>query len=184
MIDGLKAQVLGMRATQLVIGKSRRSWWFELMHGSVVEAMLKGSEGLAVHVIPADKAPPATRKGLELTAARGTRARDYLVAAGLVATTTAISFTVQHFIGTGALDLLYLVPVIFTSSRYGLLPGLSAGVAAALAYNFFFLPPIYTFTIGAPQSVLTVMVLLGVAALTSQMGGRLLSRAAVGVRGA
>jgi two-component system sensor histidine kinase KdpD len=184
VIEGLKAQVLGMRATQLVIGKSRRSWWFELWHASVVEAMLKGSEGLAIHVIPSDKPPSPPRKGLLSTAARGTKITDYLIAAGLVGVTTGVCFIAERFIGTGSLDLLYLVPVILTASRFGLLPGMAAGVSAALAYNFFFLPPIYTFTIGAPQSVLTVLVLLGVAAFTSQLGGRLRSRAAIGVRGA
>lgn len=39
VIDGLVTHVQGMRATQLVIGKSVRSWWFELRHGSVVDAM-------------------------------------------------------------------------------------------------------------------------------------------------
>lgn len=50
--------------------------------------------------------------------------------------------------------------------------------------NFFFLPPIYTFTIADPQSVLTLLVLIGIAAFTSHLAGRLRSRAAIGVRGA
>jgi two-component system sensor histidine kinase KdpD len=184
VIEGLRAQIQGMRATQLVIGKSRRSWWFELRHGSVVEAMLRGGEGLAVHVIPAEIATQRPRNGLVPSIAGDSKPTDYLIATSLVAVTTAAGVLVQSAIGPGAIDLLYLVPVITVASRFGLRPGLFAGTLAALAYNFFFLPPLYTFTIADPQSVLTVLVLLGVAAFTSQLGGRLRSRAAIGVRGA
>lgn len=184
VIEGLKAQVEGMRATQLVIGKSQRSWWFTLRHGSVVDAMLHSGEGLAIHVIPAAQATTRARSGLGLSVSHDSRAVDYLVAIALVAATTAIGIFARPAIGSGALDLLYLVPVIIAASRFGLRPGLLAGVAAALCYNFFFLPPLYTFTITDPQSVVTVLVLLGVAAFTSQLGGRLRSRAAIGVRGA
>ena len=184
VIEGLKAQVQGMRATQLVIGKSRRSWWFEMRHGSVVDAMIHSGDGLAVHVIPSDAPSARPRNGLLPSMAGDSKPTDYLVASALVAATTGLGMIVEKAIGAGAIDLLYLMPVIIVASRFGLRPGLFAGVVAALAYNFFFLPPIYTFTIADPQSVLTVLILLGVAAFTSQLGGRLRSRAAVGVRGA
>lgn len=183
VIEGLRAQVEGMRATQLVIGKSRRSWWFELRHRSVVEAMLDCSEGLAVHVIPAE-ASSAPSPRVPISAGAWGAPRDYAIVAALVAAATALATIAQPFIGTGALDLIYLLPVIVAASRFGLRPGLVAGLASALAYNFFFLPPIHTFTIADPQSVLTMFVLIGVAAFTSQLAGRLRSRAAIGVRSA
>ena len=43
--------------------------------------------------------------------------------------------------------MMYLVPVFAAASLYGLRAGLFTGVLSALAYNFFFLPPLYTFTI-------------------------------------
>ena len=51
-------------------------------------------------------------------------------------------------------------------------------------YNFFFLPPIYTFTIAEPQSVLTMFVLIGIAVLTANLTGRLKIRATIGARSA
>ncbi len=181
VIEGLRAQVEGMRATQLVIGKSRRSWWFELRHGSVVEQMLRSVDGLAIHVIPAIAAPP--RRGL---AALRWKARPaaYAGVVALVAATTLLAHVIQPLIGTGSIDLIYLLPVIIAASRYGLRPGLAAGILAALAFNFFFLPPLYTFTIADPQSVVTVMILIGIAAFTSRLTGSMRSRAAIGVRSA
>ncbi|HSI16905.1 MAG TPA: sensor histidine kinase KdpD [Sphingomonas sp.] len=179
---GLTAQVQAMRATQLVLGRSRRTWWFALRHGSVVETMLAASDGLAVHVIPADASqtpPPAQRR-----VPPSIDPLVYAMVALLVAATTIVGIVAQPWIGTGALDLLYLVPVIIAANRYGLTPGLITGVAAALAYNFFFLPPVHTFTIADPQSVLTVVIFLGIAGFTSRLTGATRSRAAIGVRNA
>ncbi|MES2056077.1 MAG: sensor histidine kinase KdpD [Pseudomonadota bacterium] len=182
VIAGLRAQVAAMRATQLVIGKSRRSWWFELRHGSVVTTMLREAAGLAVHVIPAIG---------EVAASRPQRVRGndegpivYLYVAGLIAIATGVARLALPLIGTGAIDLLYLLPVALSARLYGLRPGLAAGMMAALAFNFFFLPPLYTFTIGEPQSVLTFVILLGIAAFISRLTGDMRSRAAIGVRGA
>jgi len=90
----------------------------------------------------------------------------------------------RPWIGIGPVDLLYLVPVIVAASLYGLRPGLVASVAAALAFNFFFLAPTFSFTIADPQSVLTMLILTGVAVFTSNLAGRLRTRARLGVRSA
>jgi two-component system sensor histidine kinase KdpD len=166
-----------------VLGKSVRSWWFELRHGSVVDAMLRAGGGLAAHVIPA--ADSRTRPGPNVRSAGdwGDQ-RDYLVIAALVAATTLLGKVVEPLIGMGGVDLIYLLPVILASGRFGLRPGLVAGLASGMAYNFFFLPPIYTFTIAAPQSLLTMFVLIGIAFFTASLAGRLKTRATLGARSA
>jgi len=182
VMEGLRTHVAGMRATQLVLGRSVRSWWFELRHGSVVEGMLRGSEGLAVHVIPA--APgPAPRRVLNLATGWGLP-RDYAVIALLLGLTTLAGKLIEPLIGAGGTDLIFLLPVIVASGRFGLRPGIVTGVLAGLAYNFFFLPPLYTFTIADPQSVLTFLVLIAIAAFTANLAGRLQSRATLGARSA
>jgi two-component system sensor histidine kinase KdpD len=182
VIEGLTRQVHATRATQLVIGKSVRSWWFELRHGSVVNAMLRAGDGLAVHVIPASAEAPRAASARAPTD-WGTPAA-YAVLAALVAATTLLGKLAEPLIGMGGIDLLYLLPVILASGRYGLRPGLVAGFGSALAYNFFFLPPLYTFTIADPQSVLTIFVLIGIAAFTANLAGRLKTRATLGARSA
>ncbi|EYD74994.1 Osmosensitive K+ channel histidine kinase KdpD [Rubellimicrobium mesophilum DSM 19309] len=69
-------------------------------------------------------------------------------------------------------DLLYLVPVIYSASRYGLGPGIFAAVLGALAYNFFFTPPHLTLRVSSPLDGATVLVLLGVALFTGRLAAR------------
>ncbi|HEY0269565.1 MAG TPA: sensor histidine kinase KdpD [Sphingomonas sp.] len=185
VMEGLRAQVEGLRATQLVIGKSHRSWWFEMRHGSVVDAMLRISEGLAVHVIPAEAT--AARPGPGAPGAMPAHwggAADYAAIAGLIGGTTLVARLVEPFIGVNAIDLVYLAPVILAAALFGMVPGVITGIVAALAYNFFFLEPRYTFTVGDPQAVIALFVLVGIAAFTARLTGRLKMRATLGVRSA
>jgi two-component system sensor histidine kinase KdpD len=180
--EGLRAQVEAMRATQLVLGKSKRSWWFELRNGSVVRSMLDMPDGLAVHVIPSGQ-PAKPNKGIAppLRQNWGSTA-NYIQIAVLIAATTALGKLALPLVGVGGIDLFFLLPVIVSASRFGLLPGIVSGLLAALAYNFFFLPPLYTFTIADPQSLLTMFVLFGIAVFTSELTNRLRTRAQIGVR--
>jgi two-component system sensor histidine kinase KdpD len=183
VITGLRGQIEAQRATQLIIGRSQRSWWFEMRHGSVVETLIRGSRDLAVHVIPSPGAPTDEAWGRGWTRGWG-RPRGYAAASLLIAAMTLLAKAVQPWIGRGAIDLLYLVPVILTATLYGLRSGLFASIVAALAFNFFFLDPVHSFTIADPQSVLTMLVLIGVAAVTSNLAGRLRTRAQIGLRSA
>lgn len=182
---GLIDHIAATRSTQLVIGKSRRSWWFELRHGSVVDRLLRGGpEGLALHVIPATQSAERGRRSFTpLTTGWGGPV-GYGAALLLVAITTLVDYMVQPLVGAGGLDLIYLLPVILTAARFGLRPGLFASLVAGLAYNFFFLPPLYSLTVADPQSVLTMFVLIGIAGFVSHLAGRLNARATLSARSA
>ncbi|WP_294335090.1 sensor histidine kinase KdpD [uncultured Sphingomonas sp.] len=182
VIDGLRTHLTGMRATQLVIGRSRRSWWFELRHGSVVESLLRATDGVAVHVLPAAEERARERQRGHLPALG--RWQEHLVGALAVALTVALGKVTLPLIGAGGTDLLFLLPVILIAFRYGFGPGVSTAAMAGLAYNFFFLPPLYTFTIGDPQSVLTFFVLEAIALFTANLTARLRTRATLGTRSA
>lgn len=174
VIDGLKAFAAEARATQLVVGKSSRTRWFELRHGSVVDRLVRETPGVAVHVLPPEE--PAARPGIKPARAPAGRTWGrpigYVLSTALVALITLIGTGIYAFGNLTNLALLYLVPVMAAATVYGLRTGLFAGVLSSLAYNFFFLPPLHTFTISDPENLLTVLVLIGVAVVTSQLAAR------------
>ena len=71
-------------------------------------------------------------------------------------------------LGIENVDLVFLTAVVGVAVRYGLWPSLVASVAASLCYNFFFLPPIYTFTITDPTNVAAFVFFTIVAVIVSQ----------------
>ena len=173
VVDGLKIFLAEVRATQLVVGKSARSRWFELRHGSVVDRLVRETPGVAVHVLPheASEAPPSKARGKPARRSSEGLA-GYLVSSGLVAAFTALAIAVHAFGGLTNVALVYLIPVLAAASRFGWRTGVFTGVVSSLAYNFFFLPPIYTFTVQDPENLLTIFVFIAVAIVTSRLAAR------------
>ena len=66
-------------------------------------------------------------------------------------------------LGEGVITLAFLVPVIWSGHRWGHLPGMSAALAAALTFDFLFIPPFYTFTIDSLEGWLVLVIFLAVA---------------------
>jgi two-component system sensor histidine kinase KdpD len=76
-----------------------------------------------------------------------------------VAVITALLLIVgQATLGEGVIALLLLVPVAWGTTRGGPVPGMVAAIAAALAFDFFFIPPYYTFNIGSLQGWLVFVI--------------------------
>jgi two-component system sensor histidine kinase KdpD len=109
-----------------------------------------------------------------LAPAAGSRAglSDYLWTAMMVAAVTVIGLAILRVLAATNIALLFLLPVMAAASFFGLRPGLFASLLSSLALNFFFLRPVDTLAISEPQSVLTIVVLLGVAGATSQLAAR------------
>lgn len=186
VIEGLKAYAREARATQLVAGKSARSRWFELRHGSVVDRLVRETPGIAVHVLPFEEEPAKTAREARRTARPGAWGRPlgYIVSAALVASVTMVGLSIYIFGDVTNVALLYLIPVMAAATLYGLRTGLFTGLVSSLTYNFFFLPPRYTFTISDPANIVTVLVLIGVAIVTSQLAARVRAQADLAQRSA
>jgi len=98
-----------------------------------------------------------------------------LIGVALVAWVTSAFLSV---LGLASAALLFLLPVLLASARGGLGPGLVAALAAAGAYNFFLLPPRFSFAIHGAENLISVAVLVLVALVTSRLGTRLRAREA------
>ena len=181
VVEGLHAFSVEARATQIIIGKSSRSWWFEKRHGSVVDRLVRTIGDVAVHVLPAGGSS-VRRAGRPArhpprTSSRWGKPADYVWSLLAVAAVTVSGRLLLEAIELGNIALLYLVPVMFAAATFGLRAGLFAGLAASLGYNFFFLPPTGTLTVNNPENVISILVLLGVAVVTSQFGARVRAQA-------
>ncbi|MCS3762703.1 sensor histidine kinase [Bradyrhizobium centrosematis] len=173
--DDVVSFAQGNNVTQIVIGKSTRSRWFELTRGSVVHDLVRRAGNISVHVIPGDELPAedASKTAVQ-TAARSEPfdARPYLYALGIVLIGLGAAKLIQPYFGIENVDLVLLTSVVAVAVRYGLWPSLLATVAASLCYNFFFIPPIYTFTITDPTNVAAFFLFMVVAMLVSNVAAR------------
>lgn len=100
-------------------------------------------------------------------------ARPYAETLAMVAASTLVGMLVAPRWGNSPVDLLYLPAVLAAAGFYGLGPGITAAVASALAFNFYFTHPFHTLRISSPQDVATVALLFLVALVTSQLAARM-----------
>jgi two-component system, OmpR family, sensor histidine kinase KdpD len=94
-------------------------------------------------------------------------------ALGLVAATTGALMALHNALPIDHVTLVFLVPVMFCAAQWGLLPALTATVAAVGAADFFFYPPIYSFTIDDPRNIIDLILFSCVAVVTSELAVRL-----------
>ena len=81
----------------------------------------------------------------------------------VTATTVLLVLFGRDTLGEAVIALLYLVPVAWSANRWGQLPGISAALTAALAFDFLFIPPFYTFAVARLEGWLVLAIFLGVA---------------------
>jgi two-component system sensor histidine kinase KdpD len=95
----------------------------------------------------------------------------YLTAAVCVAGITFVGYSWLHLNHT-TLALAYLLGVLAISASWGLQQSVFMSVIATLAFNYFFLPPIGTFTIADPQNWIALFAFLVTAVTASQLSER------------
>ena len=166
--------------TQVIVGKTSRSRWFEILHGSVAHDLVRRSGNISVHVISGDDivGEPIPKKTVRTAdEAEPFDPRPYAIALGAVAIALGIGEAIQPWFKIENVDLIFLTAVVGVAVRYGLWPSIFASVAASLCYNFFFLPPIYTFTITDPTNVAAFFFFIVIAVVVSNVAARVRTQA-------
>jgi len=159
--------------THIVIGKSTRSRWFEMLHGSVVHELVRSAGNISVHVIAGDDAEALPAKTVKTAPEPDAPdIRPYALTTAIVAVALGIGLVLQQSVSVTNVALVFLTAVLIAAVRFGLWPSLYACLISVLAYNFFFLPPLYTFTIADPENVVALFFFLVVAIIASNLASR------------
>jgi two-component system sensor histidine kinase KdpD len=96
--------------------------------------------------------------------------------AGIVAVTVVIEI-LKSLVPVLSLGALYVFAVLPVAVFSGTAAAVIVAVASMLAFNFFFLPPLYTFTLADPNNWLSLLVFLVTAVVVSELASRSRRRA-------
>ena len=170
------------------MGASRRSRWRELTRGSVIKQVIRESGvGIDVHVISHPQ--PGEREGFALPRTARPAAlprRRVVIGFALAAThrrsSPLVLAQLREHLGLPSVLLLFLLVVVGVSAVGGLWPALVAAVAGFLLVNWYFTPPLYTFTISEGRTSSRSSVFLAVAAIVSGFVALAARRAAEAAR--
>ncbi len=158
-------------ATQLVLGASRRSWLGAILSGPGIGARtIHGSGDIDVHIIThahmgRRRAAPQVHGSLSVRR----KIYGFAIAAVALPLLTLLLTSVRGSVNLLSDALCFLVAVVVVALTGGLFPALFAAVAASLLINYFFVPPLHTFTIDDPNNALALGVFIVVGAAVSSV---------------
>jgi len=157
--------------TQIVIGRSQGGFFGELLRRSLPHELMRQSPGIAIHLV--------TRE-TEAAPARSERAQPRWLVSPLpfayatlaVAVALAIGKLLTRLTPLPNLSVIFLLAVLLTAVRFGIWPAIYASLLSFLTFNFFFIEPVYSFTIAEPYELLALVTFLIVAVVASALAGR------------
>ena len=155
--------------TQIVIGKSSRPRWFEWLHGSVVDALIRKAAGLTVVVIAEAEAPrrePLTRPPFTFNLGPPRAYAEALVSLLAVSVT---GYFIDQYVDIPNISLIYLPVILSAAIRYGLAPAIATALLSTIAYNFCFTEPVFTLHVTSPENVVALAFFGIIAVLTSRL---------------
>lgn len=157
--------------THLIIGKPLRSKIYELFHGSVVNKVIKKSEGIIIHVIP-DKYNTDKKSILYFRTNISTYVHyiESLILEGLV---TTIAYLFRKNLGILNIGMSFLIPILISSIRGGILPGMVAAVTSIILFDILFIPPTGSFSVTDLRYIITFIIFLLVAFFTGNLSQRI-----------
>ena len=165
--------------TQIVIGRSRGGFFSELFRRSLPHELVRRTQDIAIHLVTREAEGAAARPRWRPWPALGPEPLHFLYAAMAVAAALAIGKVLTFLTPIPNLSMVFLLAVLFTAMNFGIWPAIFASVLSFLTYNFFFIPPLYTFTIAEPYELLALVIFLIVAIFSSAMAGRVREQARI-----
>ena len=160
--------------TRIIIGKPERPRWREVIFGSIVDEIIRGSGTIDIYVIRGEAEEVADAPGRP--PAKPIDWAKYAWSVAAVAACTAIAFEItsanHNEPDRANLIMGYLLVVMIISARFGRGPGIVASFLSVAAFDFFFVPPRYTFAVSDLRYVLTFGVMLSVAVVISTLTDR------------
>ncbi len=152
--------------SHIVVGRSTKRRW--LGRRRLGEALTRKGQAFTLHFVPV----PAALNTREKPQHPAFAWRPYAILAVLLAAVTATGVTLQRFIPQEAMGLIFTAIIAGGASLYGRNPGLATAFVSFLLWNFFFLPPVHTFSVSDPRDVVALIVFLGVGIVTGSLAGR------------
>jgi two-component system sensor histidine kinase KdpD len=178
--DGVVDYAHANNFTHIVVSTAQRSRWSDLLWQSAAHEIIRRAGDINVHVVPEAAIGGEERSAKWTPSHLLSRAFDlgaYGGSAAMVTVALLLGLFLQRYLAISNIALVFLTGVLVSAITYGLWPALFACFLSVMAYNFFFLPPLYTFTIADPENVVALFFFAVVAVIASNLTARVRAQA-------
>ena len=152
--------------SKIIVGKPTHPRWKDKLFGSPLDEIVRGSGNIDVYVITGDTPEPALRP-VERKAIPPWKPSEWLWAFTTVAAATGLATILFPYVELLDLGMLLLLGVVVAAIRTSRWPALMATLLSVAAFDFFFVPPYYTFAVADVRYIVTFGVMFIVALVIS-----------------
>ncbi|SIT11965.1 DUF4118 domain-containing protein [Alicyclobacillus vulcanalis] len=117
------------------------------------------------------------RPGELATPRPGRAVQAYAAVCGMDALLTGLVFLLDFHYDRVNIAMLYLIPVVIAAAVYGLWPGVFAACLGLMSFDFFFVPPIFSYAVSDLRFLVSFAVFLVVAITTAGLASTMRRRA-------
>ncbi|MFF3007031.1 ATP-binding protein [Kitasatospora sp. NPDC057940] len=157
---GLLDFARGVNATQIVLGTSRRPAWQYLYGPGVGTTVTREAGDIDIHMVTHEHAGHG--RGRVPVRRITDLGRPRTIAGWLIGLAgppvLALVLTAIGGLGLSTDMLLFLSLTVCAALVGGLLPAIGSALVASSVLNYYFTPPIHTFTINEPQNIMAVAI--------------------------
>ncbi len=175
--DSVAEVILGLarkrNVSQIIIGKPQHMRLWEIIHGSVVDKVIRQSQGVSIHVIPGNQQEAGSAQIQTLKIRNSPKLIPYLASSLMVIVMTLVLTLVSPFLGLVNISLAYLLPILLSAARWGTFPAIATAFMGTMAFDLFFVPPIFKFTVADLRYLISFVILMLVGLITGTLSERL-----------
>jgi two-component system, OmpR family, sensor histidine kinase KdpD len=167
LISGLLNTAQDNNVTQIIIGKSRElSFWRRIFHHDFVRKLISKSKDIDIYVVGGEEGPAKKINPLEIIDLNSPLP-NYIISFAVVTLLTILFYSIQGNIGYQTVSLLFLLTIILLPLfNIGRGPILFAALLSAFCWDYYFIPPKFTFSIEKVNDVLMLIMYFVVAMIS------------------
>lgn len=160
-------------ATQILVGKPKRRLFFRA--SGLIDNLLKKSQDIDIYIVGHEEEEQASARGHKILEIQS-GIPQYVLAALIVLCVALVCIPLAQLIGYRTVSFIILLAVSLMPLRLGRGPVLLGAALGALSWDFFYIPPVYTFSVGHIEDVLMLGVFFLVAAVSGTLSARVRAR--------
>ncbi len=173
--DALLQYARSRNVSRIVLGKTTSPLWKRLLRGSIVDELIEKSGDIEISMLRGEGAAPAPAV---TPGSEPAQRKEWAIAGIVVALSTIIALILRPFLAPTNLVMVYLLGIVAVAMRCRQRPAVLASVLSVAAFDFFCVPPYYTFAVSDYEYVVTFAVMLVVALVISTLTVRIRMQAA------
>jgi two-component system sensor histidine kinase KdpD len=163
--------------TKLVVGKPTRPSWRGVLSGSPVDRLVRISRDIDVYVTAGE--PVGQREAAYVIRPERIHLSDYGSGVMFLVLATLICFLMYPYFHLSNLIMVYLLGVMLTAIGCGRGPAILMSFLSVLAFDFFFVPPRFSFSVEESEYIVTFVVMALVALVISHLAAGMREQTAI-----